>query len=50
MHVPLNYETDDATEDDKKALVAEMEVLSSIGPHPNIVSMIRVCTVGSKQS
>ncbi|XP_064383166.1 fibroblast growth factor receptor 3-like [Halichondria panicea] len=36
----------DATEDDVKALVAEMEMLSSIGPHENIVSMLRVCTVG----
>ena len=38
----------DATEDDVKALVAEMEMLSSIGPHENIVSMLRVCTVGSE--
>ncbi|XP_064383190.1 fibroblast growth factor receptor 3-like [Halichondria panicea] len=36
----------DATEDDVKALVAEMEMLSSIGPHKNIVSMLRVYTVG----
>ncbi len=38
----------DATEDNVKALVSEMEMLSSIGPHKKIVSMLRVCTVGSE--
>lgn len=38
----------DASEDDVKALMAEMEMMSSIGPHENIVSMLRVCTVGSE--
>ena len=38
---------DDANEDDVKALVSEMETLAGLGPHPNIVSLIRVCTVGS---
>lgn len=38
---------DDANEDDVKALVSEMETLSGLGPHPNIVSLVRVCTVGS---
>jgi hypothetical protein len=31
------------------ALVMEMEQLSQLEPHPNIVSLIRVCTVGSEQ-
>ena len=39
---------DDATEDDVKSLVCEMELLASLGPHPNIVSLMRVCTVGSE--
>jgi hypothetical protein len=38
---------DDANEDDVKALVSEMETLAGLGPHPNIVSLLRVCTVGS---
>ena len=36
-----------ANEDDVKALVSEMETLAGLGPHPNIVSLLRVCTVGS---
>ena len=31
------------------ALVNEMEHLSQLEPHPNIVGLIKVCTVGSKQ-
>lgn len=38
---------DDANEDDVKALVSEMETLAGLGQHPNIISLIRVCTVGS---
>ena len=40
--------SEDALEDDLKLLVAEMEQLSSLGQHPNIVSLVRVCTVGSE--
>ena len=40
--------TDDATEDDLKALVYEIDVLSGIEEHPNIVSLVRVCSIGSK--
>ena len=29
-------------------LVMEMEQLSQLDPHPNIVGLVRVCTVGSK--
>ena len=29
-------------------LVMEMEQLSQLDPHPNIVGLLRVCTVGSK--
>ena len=39
---------EDATEDDVKALIYEMDLLSSIEEHPNIVSLVRVCSVGSK--
>ena len=41
---------DDANEDDVKALISEMETLAGLGPHPNIVSLVRVCTVGSMYS
>ena len=40
--------SEDAVEDDLKLLVAEMEQLASLGQHPNIVSLVRVCTVGSE--
>ena len=40
--------SEDAIEDDLKLLVAEMEQLASLGQHPNIVSLVRVCTVGSE--
>ncbi len=39
---------EDATEDDLKAFAYEMDVLSSIEEHPNIVSLVRVCSVRSK--
>ena len=39
---------DHATEDDLKAFVYEMDVLASIEEHPNIVSLVRVCSVGSE--
>ena len=45
----FHFPSEDATEDDVKALICEMELLSSIGPHPNIVSLVRVCTVGSER-
>lgn len=47
---PPPPDSDDATEDDVKSLIAEMEQLSGLGQHPNIVSLIRVCTVGSEWS
>lgn len=39
---------EDATGDDVKALISEMDLLSSIEEHPNIVSLIRVCSIGSE--
>ena len=39
---------EDATEDDLKALIYEMDMLSGIEEHPNIVSLVRVCSVGSE--
>ena len=35
-------------EDDVKALIADMEFLASLGSHPNIIGLLRVCTVESK--
>lgn len=46
IEVAIKSVKDDATEDDVKSLVCEMELLASLGPHPNIVSLMRVCTVG----
>ena len=39
---------EDATEDDVKAFIYEMELLLSIGPHPNIMPLIQICTTGSE--
>lgn len=47
LFFPLSL-SEDAIEDDLKLLVAEMEQLASLGQHPNIVSLVRVCTVGSE--
>ena len=46
-HIFIYRIADDANEDDVKALVSEMETLAALGTHPNIVSLVRVCTVGS---
>ena len=39
---------DNATEEEVKALFDEMDQLASLGPHSNLVSLQRVCTVGSE--
>ena len=44
----LSFATDGATEDDLKALLYEMDMLASIEDHPDIVSLVRVCSVGSE--
>ena len=36
---------DHASEDDLRALIADMELLASVGSHPNIIGLLRVCTV-----
>ena len=36
------------TDDDVKALIADMEFLASLGTHPNIITLLRVCTVESE--
>eukprot|EP00731_Ephydatia_muelleri_P004557 Em0002g733a len=35
------------SEDDVKAFIADMEFLASLGSHPNIIGLLRVCTVES---
>lgn len=42
--------TDDFTVYDEyvSALLLEMEELAQLEPHPNVVGLIRVCTVGSE--
>lgn len=44
----LVWHTEGATEDDLKVLIYEMDMLASIEDHPNIVSLLRVCSVGSE--
>jgi len=39
---------DGATEDDLKVLIYEMDMLATIEEHPSIVSLLRVCSVGSE--
>ena len=39
---------DHASDDDLRALIADMEQLASLGSHPNIVGLLRVCTVESE--
>ena len=39
---------DHASDDDLRALIADMEQLGSLGSHPNIISLLRVCTVESE--
>ena len=45
----LNY-TEEFTVYDEyvSALLLEMEELAQLEPHPNVVGLIRVCTVGSE--
>eukprot|EP00731_Ephydatia_muelleri_P021129 Em0013g856a len=38
---------DQASEEDVRALIADMEQLAGLGSHPNIVGLLRVCTVES---
>eukprot|EP00731_Ephydatia_muelleri_P021132 Em0013g859a len=38
---------DHASEEDLRALIADMEQLAGLGSHPNIISLLRVCTVES---
>ena len=41
---------DQASEEDVRALIADMEQLAGLGSHPNIVGLLRVCTVESESS
>ena len=41
---------DSATEDEIKILFYEMDLLSSLGEHPNLVSLLRVCSVERKDT
>ena len=39
---------DHASDDDLRALIGDMELLASVGSHPNIIGLLRVCTVESE--
>ena len=41
---------DHASDDDLRALIGDMELLASVGSHPNIIGLLRVCTVESEQT
>lgn len=47
-HVLITIEDFLEMDDYVSTLVMEMEQLSQLDPHPNIVGLLRVCTVGSK--
>ena len=39
---------DHPSDDDLRALIADMEHLASLGSHPSIIGLLRVCTVESE--
>lgn len=47
-HILFTIEDFLEMDDYVSTLVMEMEQLSQLEPHPNIVGLLRVCTVGSK--
>ena len=48
IDVAVKFCKDQASEEDVRALFADMEQLASLGSHPNIVGLLRVCTVESE--
>ena len=47
IDVAVKTSKEGCSEDDIKALIADIEFLASLGPHPNIIGLLRVCTVES---
>jgi serine/threonine protein kinase len=45
MDVTVKALRDNVTDEEVKIMFYEMDMLASLGPHPNLVSLLRVCTV-----
>lgn len=43
--ISLYVGIDNATDEEMKLLLFEMDLLASLGPHKHLVSLLRVCTV-----
>ena len=48
IDVAIKMRKAETTDDIRMALLADMEQLASLGSHPNIVGLLRVCTVESE--
>lgn len=44
----LTYDPGAATEGDFKDLLNELEIMTSVGNHPNLINLIGACSVGGK--
>ena len=48
IDVAVKFCKDQASEEDVRALIADMEQLAGLSSHPNIIGLLRVCTVESE--